>query len=69
MAIDGWRRIGMRGGLFDRAGTRELGRAIAPEEAELLRLRHGELFRELLSLQSRCPRLTKTCRRLPGADH
>lgn len=51
MAIDGWRihrRIGMSGGLFARAAARELGRAITPEEAELLQLRHGELFREFL---------------------
>ena len=51
MAIDGWRihrRIGMSGGLFARAAVRELGRAITPEEAELLQLRHGELFREFL---------------------
>jgi HAD superfamily hydrolase (TIGR01549 family) len=51
MAIDGWRihrRIGMSGGLFARAAARELGRAITVEEAELLQLRHGELFREFL---------------------
>lgn len=51
MAIDGWRihrRIGMSGGLFARAAARELGRAITPEEAELLQRRHGELFREFL---------------------
>jgi HAD superfamily hydrolase (TIGR01549 family) len=51
MAIDGWRihrRIGMSGGLFARAAARELGRAITPQEAELLQLRHGELFREFL---------------------
>ncbi len=51
MAIDGWRihrRIGMSGGLFARAAARELGRAVTPEEAELLQLRHGELFREFL---------------------
>lgn len=51
MAIDGWRihrRIGMSGGLFARAAARELGRAITVEEAELLQLRHGELFRQFL---------------------
>ena len=51
MSIDGWkihRRIGMSGGLFTRAAARELGRDIAPEEAEVLQRRHGELFREFL---------------------
>jgi HAD superfamily hydrolase (TIGR01549 family) len=51
MAIDGWRvhrRIGMSGGLCARAAARELGRAITPVEAELLQLRHGELFRQFL---------------------
>lgn len=45
MSIDGWkihRRIGMSGGLFTRAVARELGRNIAPEEAEVLQRRHGE---------------------------
>jgi len=51
MAVDGWRihrRIGMSGGLFTRAVAREIGRAIAPEEAEALQRRHEELFQELL---------------------
>jgi HAD superfamily hydrolase (TIGR01549 family) len=51
MAIDGWRihrRIGMSGGLFARAAARELCRAITVEQAELLQLRHGELFRQFL---------------------
>ncbi len=51
MAVDGWRihrRIGMSGGLFTRAVAREIGRDIAPEEAEALQRRHGELFQELL---------------------
>lgn len=49
--IDGWRihrRIGMSGGLFARAAGREVGRELAPAEAEELQRRHGELFRELL---------------------
>ncbi|TML74549.1 MAG: HAD family hydrolase [Actinobacteria bacterium] len=52
MPIDGWRihrRMGMSGGLFTRAVARELGRPLAPEEAEAIQARHGELFGELLS--------------------
>ena len=51
MAIDAWRihrRIGMSGGLFARAAARELDRAITSEGAEVLQLRHGELFRQFL---------------------
>jgi HAD superfamily hydrolase (TIGR01509 family) len=51
MAVDGWRihrRIGMSGGLFTRAVAREIGREIAPGEAEALQRRHGELFAEFL---------------------
>jgi HAD superfamily hydrolase (TIGR01509 family) len=51
MPIEGWkihRRIGMSGGLFTRAVTRELGRPLTDEEAEQIQVRHGELFRELL---------------------
>jgi HAD superfamily hydrolase (TIGR01509 family) len=51
MAVDGWRihrRIGMSGGLFTRAVAREIGREIAPDEAEALQRRHGELFAEFL---------------------
>jgi HAD superfamily hydrolase (TIGR01549 family) len=51
MAVDGWRihrRIGMSGGLFTRAVARELGREIAPAEAETLQRRHGELFEQFL---------------------
>jgi HAD superfamily hydrolase (TIGR01549 family) len=60
LPIDGWRihrRIGMSGGLFARAAAREVGRPLAPAEAEELQRRHGELFRELLP----------TRRPLPGA--
>jgi len=58
MAVDGWRihrRIGMSGGLFTRAVAREIGRAIAPEEAEALQRRHEELFQELLPERRACP--------------
>jgi HAD superfamily hydrolase (TIGR01509 family) len=51
LPIDGWRihrRIGMSGGLFARAVAREVGRELAPDEAENLQRRHGEIFRELL---------------------
>jgi HAD superfamily hydrolase (TIGR01549 family) len=49
--VDGWRihrRIGMSGGLFARAVAREIGRELAPDEAEALQRRHGEVFREIL---------------------
>jgi HAD superfamily hydrolase (TIGR01549 family) len=48
--IDGWkihRRIGMSGGLFARAASREIGQPLADEEVETVQRRHGELFREL----------------------
>jgi len=51
MAIDGWRihrRIGMSGGLFTRAVSREIGRELSDEEAHAVQERHGALFRELL---------------------
>jgi len=51
LAIDGWRihrRIGMSGGLFARAATRELGREINAEQEEALQKRHGELYRQFL---------------------
>jgi HAD superfamily hydrolase (TIGR01509 family) len=51
MPIEGWRihrRIGMSGGLFARAVAREAGRPLDAAEAEVVQLRHGELFRELL---------------------
>jgi HAD superfamily hydrolase (TIGR01509 family) len=38
----------MSGGLFARAVAREVGRELAPDEAENLQRRHGEIFRELL---------------------
>jgi HAD superfamily hydrolase (TIGR01509 family) len=51
MPIEGWRvhrRIGMSGGLFTRAVSREVGRALSPDEAVALQRRHGELFRDLM---------------------
>jgi HAD superfamily hydrolase (TIGR01509 family) len=62
MPIDAWRihrRIGMSGGLFTRAVSREVGRELSGEEAELLQRRHGEIFRAL----------APTRRPLPGAVH
>src|ERR1700687_521246 len=62
MAVDAWRihrRIGMSGGLFTRAVSREVGRELSGEEAELLQRRHGEIFRAL----------APTRRPLPGAVH
>lgn len=51
MPIDGWRihrRIGMSGGLFTRAVGREIGRAIGPDEARDLQVRHDAFYHELL---------------------
>ena len=51
LPIDAWRihrRIGMSGGLFTRAVSRELGRPLSAEETEAAQRRHGELFRSLL---------------------
>jgi HAD superfamily hydrolase (TIGR01509 family) len=51
IVIDGWRihrRIGMSGGLFTRALSREIGRPLATEEQGRLQRRHGELYLELL---------------------
>ena len=50
LPIDGWRihrRIGMSGGLFTRAVSREVGRPLSDEEIEAIQRRHGELYREL----------------------
>ena len=60
MTIDGWkihRRIGMSGGLFTRAVSREVGQPLSPEQAVRLQTRHGEIFRSL----------ARTRRPLPGA--
>jgi HAD superfamily hydrolase (TIGR01549 family) len=50
LPIDGWRihrRIGMSGGLFTRAVSREVGRPLSDDEIEAIQRRHGELYREL----------------------
>src|SRR2546425_6230848 len=60
MTIDGWRihrRIGMSGGLFTRAVSREVGRPLAAARAAAPKRRQGEIFRPLAR-----PR-----RALPGA--
>jgi HAD superfamily hydrolase (TIGR01509 family) len=74
MPIDGWRihrRIGMSGGLFARAVAREVGRDLAPQEAEALQRRHGELFRELLPTRRPLPGAVDLLRRLRelGVSH
>lgn len=51
LPIDGWRihrRVGMSGGLFARAASREIGRPLSEKEAEAIQQRHGELYREVL---------------------
>ena len=58
MNIPGWlihRRIGMSGGLFTRAVTRELGRDLSAEEVQALQRRHGKLFVELLPVRRPLP--------------
>jgi HAD superfamily hydrolase (TIGR01549 family) len=50
LPIEGWRihrRIGMSGGLFTRAVSREVGRPLSDAEIEAIQRRHGELYREL----------------------
>jgi HAD superfamily hydrolase (TIGR01549 family) len=51
LAVDGWRihrRIGMSGGLFNRAVAREIGRPLRLEEVEAIQARHAEIFQALL---------------------
>jgi HAD superfamily hydrolase (TIGR01549 family) len=74
MAIDGWRihrRMGMSGGLFTRAVTREIGREITDAEADALQHRHGELFREFLPERSALPGAVELLRflRTSGMPH
>jgi HAD superfamily hydrolase (TIGR01549 family) len=48
--IEGWRihrRVGMSGGQFIRAVTREIGRELTSEESEDLQRRHTEIYAEL----------------------
>ena len=62
MSIDGWRihrKIGMSGGLFTRAVSREIGHDLADDQARELQAIHDRLFREILPPQERRP--------LPGA--
>ena len=63
LAIDGWRihrKIGMSGGLFTRAVSREIGHDLSDEQARKLQDIHDRLFRELLPADERRP--------LPGAQ-
>jgi HAD superfamily hydrolase (TIGR01509 family) len=49
--VDGWRihrRIGMSGGLFARAVSREIGRPLTDDDVEAIQHRHGEVFRSIL---------------------
>jgi HAD superfamily hydrolase (TIGR01509 family) len=62
MSIDGWRihrKIGMSGGLFTRAVSREMGHDLSDDQAHELQEIHDRLFRELLPPEERRP--------LPGA--
>ena len=62
LAIDGWRihrKIGMSGGLFTRAVSREIGHDLSDEQARELQAVHDRLFREILPPDERRP--------LPGA--
>ena len=57
MTIDGWkihRRIGMSGGLFTRAVSREVGRPLSAEQAERLQTT-GDLFAVALQGTARLP--------------
>jgi HAD superfamily hydrolase (TIGR01509 family) len=70
MPLDGWRihrRIGMSGGLFTRAVAREIGRALAPDEARFLQERHGEIFRGLLPARRPLPGAVDLLRHLRDA--
>jgi HAD superfamily hydrolase (TIGR01509 family) len=70
MAVDGWRihrRIGMSGGLFTRAVAREIGREIAPDEAEALQRRHGEIYRQILPAPRTLPGAAQLLRALRDA--
>jgi HAD superfamily hydrolase (TIGR01509 family) len=62
LAIDGWRihrKIGMSGGLFTRAVSREIGHYLSDDDARELQDIHDRLFGELLPADERRP--------LPGA--
>ncbi|HEX3213607.1 MAG TPA: HAD family hydrolase, partial [Actinomycetota bacterium] len=53
------RRIGMSGGLFTRAVSREIGHDLSDDQARELQAVHDRLFREMLPADERRP--------LPGA--
>src|SRR5205085_1990276 len=70
MPIPGWtihRRIGMSGGLFTRAVGREVGRPLGEDEAERLQNRHGELFRQILTVRQPLPGAVDLLRELREA--
>lgn len=67
LAIDGWkihRRIGMSGGLFARAVSREVGRALSAEQIEELQKRHGEIFRAIATSRRPLPGAVELLERL-----
>jgi HAD superfamily hydrolase (TIGR01509 family) len=71
MTIDGWRihrRIGMSGGLFTRAVSREVGRPLSAAQAESLQSRHGEIFRALAQTRRPLPGAVQLLHRLREAE-
>jgi HAD superfamily hydrolase (TIGR01509 family) len=67
LPIDGWRvhrKIGMSGGLFTRAITREIGRELEPNQARELQERHGEIYKRLLPSPRPLPDAVALLRRL-----
>jgi HAD superfamily hydrolase (TIGR01509 family) len=69
LPIDGWRihrRVGMSGGLFARAASREIGRPLSEEEAEAIQQRHGELYREVLPKRRPLPGAVELLAELRG---
>src|SRR5438876_10786765 len=71
MTIDGWRihrRIGMSGGLFTRAVSREVGRPLSAAQAEALQKRHGEIFRSLAQTRRALPGAVQLLERLRGLN-
>jgi HAD superfamily hydrolase (TIGR01509 family) len=67
LPIDGWRvhrKIGMSGGLFTRAITREIGRELDHSQLKQLQDRHGVLYKELLPNPKPLPEAVTLLRRL-----
>src|SRR5258708_6904164 len=67
LPVDGWRihrPVGMSGGLFTRAGTREIGRGLSEDEIKPLKARHAALFSELLPTRRALPGAVDLLRRL-----